>query len=99
MFSEPGGKLIFRQFPARELQYRDHHFRFAGNDAITIQAQEDVHDLERDALIPIEIRMIPRKPEAIAGGEIGHVYIGFVIPSVERAGQGGLQQTLIPNAV
>jgi hypothetical protein len=54
---------------------------------------------ERNVLVAIQDRVVPRQPEGIARSEPRDILFGLVGVQVDRSPQGAFKQTVVANAV
>ena len=96
MVSKPGSELMFIQLAAGQSQHQADNHLLRSIDLHPIQAEKEVHGLERDTLVPVDEGVVSRDPKPIGGGQSAEVRSRFIREPVSRPAEGGVQETPVP---
>lgn len=92
MLSEPCRELRLVDFSTgKRKNQRDNALLRAFNSQ-SVQADEDVHRLKRDALVAIDKRMISGDAESVRGSENGEVALTIVLKAIAWSLEGRLKE-------
>lgn len=69
MTPEPVGQVGLIEVAARQGKNERDHILFRRIDAEPVQAEKQIHGLERDPLVAVYKRVIAREPESIGGSQ------------------------------
>jgi hypothetical protein len=95
VLSEPVGQSGFWQVTRGQRENQPDHLRLLRFDTESIEAEENVHGLEGDTLVPIEKRVISGEPKTVRCCEIEEVGLRFVVEPISGSFQRGVKETLV----
>jgi hypothetical protein len=95
MASEPVCQFGFREVTPSQSENKANHFGLLRFDSESVKAEEDVHGLERHALVPIHEGVISRKAETVRCGEIEEIGFRRIVEPVPGSIQCRVEETLI----
>ena len=96
MLADPVSKLGLIELAGCEGQDKRNDRFLGGFEAEAVQPEEDIHGLERDALVPINKRMVVGETKAIGCGERSEVWVRTVVELVLATLQCRFEETPIP---
>jgi hypothetical protein len=92
---EPGRETLFVELSTGHGEHDGNDGLFRSHDPQAVQAEEDVHGLERHALVAVYERVVVGQRETAGSGEAGEPDVRLVVESVSRSIKGGLEETAI----
>ena len=92
MVSKPGGELGFIQRAAGQGQHQANNLLLRRIDPQAVQAEKEVHSLERSTRVPVDEGMVSRYPKPIGGGQTPEVRFRLILEPVSRSAEGGVQE-------
>jgi hypothetical protein len=95
VLSEPVGKRGFWQVTRGKSENQADHFGLLRVDTESVEAEEDVHGLEGDALVPVDEGMISSEPKPVGCCEIEEIGLRLVVEPISGSVQRGIEETLI----
>jgi hypothetical protein len=98
VLANPSGQVRLIQRAAGKRQDESDDLFFGSLEAEAIQAKDEVHRLEGDALVPIDEGMVLGETEAVPRGEGGKVGARVVGEPVPRPLQGRRQEATVAEA-
>lgn len=96
--SKPGSQGCLIEVATCQSKNGRRDLLLGGIDAVAVQAQEEVHGLECDALVSVEERMITRDAKAVCCSKGREVGIRLVSKLIARALQGRLEEPVVTQA-
>jgi len=98
MASDPLRQGEFGQAPGCEIEDQRDDFFLRCHDFLAIKPDEDRHDHEGDALVPVPVWVVAGKSESVGRRERGKVGCAAMGPLVSWPREGGLKDALVPQA-
>ena len=98
MLTKPGSKAGLIETSTRQGEDCGDDLFLGGFRAEAIQAEEEIHGLEGDALVAVHERVVLGEAEAVCCSQSGKVGVGFVPEPVARTFEGRLQEPTVPEA-
>jgi hypothetical protein len=98
MLSEPNGQLGFWQFTRGKSENQADHFGLLRVDLESVEAEEDVHCLEGNALVPVDKGMISSESKPVGCCEIEEIGLRFVEEPISGSVQSRIEEALVSQA-
>ena len=95
MVSEPGGQFGFWQVTRGKGENQVHHFWFLCLNWESVEAEEHVHGLEGQALVPVQEGVVLSEPNTIGCCEIKDIGLGLLMETISGSVQLRVEKTLI----
>lgn len=98
MVAEPVGEGGLIEGASRQRQDEGDDLFLGGIYAEAVQAEEEIHGLEGDALVAVHEGMVAGESKPIGGRECRKIGVGFVSESVSRAFESRFKEAPVPKA-
>lgn len=92
MVAEPGSQLGLIELASGKREDEGHDLYLRGLDPETVQAEEEIHGLERGALVSINERMVVGEAKATGRGQRREIFIRIIVESVSGALESRLEE-------
>ena len=97
MSAKPLREIVLATASVRHLQHEDDHLGLRRFDLPAVETEEDVHGHECDALVAVEVAVVPRQAVAIGRRQSGDVALRFVGPFVSWTRESRLEDVFVPD--